>query len=583
MQKVEDASGAVMQKVEDVSGTVMHNIEDVSGTVVQRVDDVSRAVMHNIEDVSGTVVQRVDDVSRAVVQKVSAGIDSWQEQPGHATAEPSRAIVSGQDASAATFVERSAVPAVPTSAEPPKTLSTGPDASAAPLVERSVVPAVPTSAERPKTLNKAGMPTGALFGVGDRLKVAFYERVDVEEDKWGRASSALHGILQRPELSGEYIVQEDGTISVPLLGSISVANRSTQQVQADLVDTFNQLLGREGLVNILPLERPPIYVLGPVKNPGSFKYAPGMTILHAIALAGGLDQAESEPWQKIEAVRETQKRSGAIDTLLKLLARAAVLKAERDGTAPTIPRQLLELAGATEAANLVNEQSERRKAVATAHKDRERANLRALEAAKQDVVAYGRMESLDKLVKLRQERVNSMRTLVDRKVLSMALMDQIQSELSDAEQRRQDALNQYASANQRLASLESEVLRTRADLRNDLEVEIETTESQIAANLREFNVSEGVLYTLPVTRVQFAQDANSATYQIVRQSAAGPVSIESVGMTLLQPGDLVNIIVGESAPREPAGSPVPTSSPTGESLPAASKPNDVEPSRVVRE
>ncbi|MER9637951.1 polysaccharide biosynthesis/export family protein [Mesorhizobium sp. M0228] len=595
MEKVEDASAAVLQKVEDTSGAVMEKVEDASAAVVQKVTDASGAAMQKVEDVSGTVVPRIQDVSEAVVQrvenvsgavmqKVSAAIDSWQEQPGHATAEPSRAIVSGPDASAATFVERRAVPEVPASAEPPQALSTGPDASAAALIERSVVPAVPTSAERPKTLSKApGMPTGALFGVGDRLKVAFYERVDVEEDKWGGASSALHGIVQRPELSGEYIVQEDGTISVPLLGSIPVANRSTQQVQADLAETFNQLVGREGLVNILPLERPPIYVLGPVKNPGSFKYAAGMTVLHAIALAGGLDRAESEPWQKIEAVRETQKRSGAIDAMLKLLARTAVLKAERDGTAPTIPRQLLELAGATEAANLVNEQSERRKAVATARKDRERANLRALEAAKQDVVAYGRMKSLDELVKLRQERVNSMRTLVDRKVLSMTVMDQIQSELSDAEQRRQDALNQYASAKQRLASLESEVLRTRADLRNDLEIEIETIESQIAANMRELNASEGVLYTLPVTRVQFAKDANSATYQIVRQSAAGPVSIDSVGMTLLQPGDLVNIIVGENEPREPAGSPVPTSSPTSESLPAASNPNDVEPSRVVRQ
>ncbi|TIT03318.1 MAG: hypothetical protein E5W72_00880 [Mesorhizobium sp.] len=527
-------------------------VEVVSGPVIQKVEDISGAVLHKVEVVSGAVVQNAADVSGAVVQKVSAAIDSWLEQPVQATAEPSRAIVS--------------------------------DASAAALVDRSVVPAVPTSAERPKTLSNApGVPTGALFVVGDRLKVAFYERVDVEEDKWGRASSALHGIQQRPELSGEYIVQEDGTISVPLLGFIPVANRSTQQVQADLVETFNQLLGREGLVNILALERPPIYVLGPVKNPGSFKYAAGMTILHAIALAGGLDRAESEPWQKIETVRETQKRSGAIDAMLKLLARAAVLKAERDGTAPTIPRQLLELAGATEAANLVNEQSDRRKAVATARKDRERATMRALEASRQDVVAYGRMESLDELVKLRQERVNSMRTLVDRKVLSMTVMAQIQSELSDAEQRRQDALNQYASAKQRLASLEFEVLRTRADLRNDLEVEIETTESQIAANVRELNASEGVLYTLPVTRAQFAKDENSATYQIVRQSAAGPVSIETVGMTLLQPGDLVNIIVGESEPREPAGSSVPTLSPTCESLPAACNPSDVDPARVVRE
>ncbi|RWE70245.1 polysaccharide biosynthesis/export family protein [Mesorhizobium sp.] len=558
-----------LDAAEAISAAVAQKAEAVSTAVVQRTEAVSAAVAQKAEAVSAAVAQRTETVSAAVVQKVFAAIDSWQDQPAQATTEPSPAAPPGPDASAAMLVERGIV-------STPTATSAVPSARAAAAAD--------SSAERPKTVGKApDVPTGALFGVGDRLKAVFYERVDVEEDKWGGASSALHGILQRPELSGEYIVQEDGTISVPLLGSIPVANRSTQQVQADLAETFNQLLGRKGLVNILPLERPPIYVLGPVKNPGSFKYAAGMTILHAIALAGGLDRAESEPWQKIEAVRETQKRTGAIDTMLKLLARAAVLKAERDGTAPKIPRQLLELAGATEAANLVNEQSDRRKAVATARKDRERATMRALEAAKQDVVAYGRMESLDELVKLRQERVNSMRTLVDRKVLSMTVMAQIQSELSDAEQRRQDALNQYASAKQRLAWLESEVLRTRADLRNDLEVEIETTESQIAANVRELNASEGVLYTLPVTRAQFAKDANSATYQIVRQSAAGPVSIETVGMTLLKPGDLVNIIVGESEPREPADSSDPILSPTCEGLPAACNPSDVGPARVVRE
>jgi protein involved in polysaccharide export with SLBB domain len=564
-----------------VGGAAVRNFEPLNR---ETIGVVSRAVAQKVNDLSGVAVQKVEGVSDAVAQKVSAAIDSWQDQPAPAKAEPSRAIVSGPDASAATLVEGSVVP-VPTKAERPKTPSKGPDTSAVTLIQGSVVPIVPTSAERPKTVSAApGVLTGSLFGVGDRLKVVFYERVDVEEDKWGGASSAsaLRGIVQRPELSGEFMVQEDGTISIPLLGSIPVANRSTQQVQSDLADTFEQLLGRKGLVNILSLERPPIYVLGPVKNPGSFKYAPGMTILHAIALAGGLDRGQGEPWQKIEAVRETQRRGGAIDAISKLLARVAVLKAERDGTAPKIPRQLLELAGATEAANLVSEQSDRRKAVATTRKDRERTILRALEAARQDVAAYGRMDSLDELVKLREERVNSMRTLVNRNVLSMTVMDQVRSELSDAEQRRQDALNQYAMAKQRLASLEAEALQTQADLRNDLEVEIESTETQIAANMRDLNASEGVLDTLPMARAQ-AVNANSVTYQIVRQSAAGPVSIESPGMTLLQPGDLVNIIAGEGEPRELGGSPVPTSSPTGESSPAASTLNDAGPGSEVAE
>jgi exopolysaccharide production protein ExoF len=492
--------------------------------------------------------QRVESDSGNAVQKAFAIIGQpAQAQPDQATAEPFR-TASAPDApvrvATAPSVDPSAAPA-PSIAEPSKTISTAPAALAA-----------------------------HSFGVGDRLKIAFYERVNVEEDKWGRVSSALRSIQQRPELSGEYMVQEDGTISVPLLGTISVANRSAQQVQAAMVESFEQFLGREGMVNVVLMERSPIYVLGPVKNPGSYKYVPGATVLHAIAVAGGLDRGTSDPWQKVEAVREIQKRSGAAGALMKLIARATVLKAERDGTAPKTPLRLMELVGATEAASLVNEQSDRRKAVALARKNRERAILTAVESAKQDLLLYGHTGSLDELVKTRQDRVDNTRSLVDRNIVAKTVLSQVQAELSEAEQRRQDSINQYGMAKQRLASLTAEGLRVQAEIENDLAVEIEAVERQISDNERELNASEGVLSSLPATRATFApskEAANRMTYQIVRQTAAGPVSIPSSGMTLLQPGDLVNIIMGTG---EATGQPTAPDATPGEALPIGHAVND---------
>ena len=480
---------------------------------------------------------RIEGDPGAMAQKAFASIG----EPARITAESSRQTESAADAStpvaATPSPGPSATPAAPSIAEPSKTatpVSTAPEASIA-LAGRS-------------------------FGIGDRLKVAFYERLDVEEDKWGRTSSALRGIQLRPELSGEYTVEEDGMISLPMLGTIPVANRSAQQVQAAMMESFEQFLGHRGMVNVALLERSPIYVLGPVKNPGSYKYVPGATVLHAIAVAGGLDRGTSDPWQKLEAVREIQKRSGAADALTKLIARATVLKAERDGTAPKVPLQLMDLVGASEANSLVNEQIDRRKAVALARKNRERAVLSAVESAKQDLVAYSHTDSLDELVKMRQERVDSIRPLVERNIVGKATLSQVQSELSEAEQRRQDAINQYAMARQRLASLTAEGLRVQAEMQNDLAVEIEAVEQQIATNERDVNTSEGVLSNLPATRAAFASSkeaANRVTYQIVRQTASGPISIPSSGMTLLQPGDLVNIIVGTSEVTAPSITPLP--------------------------
>jgi polysaccharide biosynthesis/export protein ExoF len=470
--------------------------------------------------------ERIEGDPGSMVQKAFAAVDQpAQAKPEQISVSPLRQVDSTPETSGSVAtnptLSATAGSAVPPVAEPPKTVSAALDAPSA-LAGRS-------------------------FGIGDRLKIAFYERLDVEEDKWGRTSSAMRGIQQRPELSGEYTVDEDGTISLPLLGAMPIADRSPQQVQAAMTQSFEQLLGHKGMVNVALLERSPIYVLGPVKNPGSYKYVPGATVLHAIAVAGGLDRGTGDPWQKVEAVREIQKRSGAADALTKLIARATVLKAERDGTAPKVPLRLMELVGAGEANSLVNEQIDRRRAVALARKNRERAILSAVESAKQDLVAYSHTDSLDELVKMRQERVDSIRPLVERNVVGKATLSQVQGELSEAEQRRQDAINQYGMAKQRLASLTAEGLRVQADMENDIAVEIEAVEQQISNNERDVNASDGVLSSLPATRAAFAPSkaaANHVTYQIVRHTAAGPVSIPSSGMTLLQPGDLVNIIIG---------------------------------------
>jgi protein involved in polysaccharide export with SLBB domain len=476
------------------------------------------------------------DASRTVVQKALAADQSRQDRPAQVLAEY--------------------IPATISSSNVLMRVNAGAIASE---------PVIAPSGERPKSaavVRSERSPASALsFGAGDKLKIAFYERLNVEEDKWGRPTSALRSIQQRPELSGEYTVQEDGTISIPLLGSISVANRSAQQVHTALDEAFEHLLGRKGMVNVVLLERAPIYVLGPVKNPGSFKYMTGSTVLHAIAMAGGLDRGASDPWSKVEAVREYQKRSGAVDTVVKLMARDAVLKAERDGNTPKIPLRLMELVGATEAIHLINEQGERRKAIVQARKDRERAMANSFEAAKQDLQMYGHTTALDKLVKTRQERVDSTRALVERNVVAKSMLSQVEGELSDAEQRRQDAINQYGMAKQRLASLAADKLKVQADLEKDLAIEIDAVERQITESEREMNTSEGILKNLPVTRTAYApsKETSGITYQIVRRTASGPVNIAADGMTLLQPGDLVNIAIGsgESAALPPMSS-VPT-------------------------
>jgi polysaccharide export outer membrane protein len=110
-------------------------------------------------------------------------------------------------------------------------------------------------------------------------------------------------VARLPELKQRVPVQMNGTISYPMIGTISVANVPAADVQAKVQallasKVFRQRTsdGRENAVTIDPdevtaivVEYRPVYVNGDVTKPGEQIYRPFMTARQAIALAGGYD------------------------------------------------------------------------------------------------------------------------------------------------------------------------------------------------------------------------------------------------------------------------------------------------------
>jgi len=96
-------------------------------------------------------------------------------------------------------------------------------------------------------------------------------------------------VYGEPDLSGSYRVATDGTIDFPLAGRISVAGLRTGEIQARLGERLRQGYLRNPQITVLMKEwnSRKISVLGQVQRPGSVPYHPRMTIVDAIALAGG--------------------------------------------------------------------------------------------------------------------------------------------------------------------------------------------------------------------------------------------------------------------------------------------------------
>jgi polysaccharide biosynthesis/export protein ExoF len=307
---------------------------------------------------------------------------------------------------------------------------------------------------------------------------------------------------------------------------------------------FRELTGRKGFVTAAVIERQPVYVLGPVKNPGSYKYALGMTVYHAIALAGGLDRATLGTWQDVEGVRATEKQQASIDHLVHLLARAAVLKAERDGSPLKASARLLEIAGETRAKSALNLEIDRRDMTVMSNRAKESTYAVTIENAKQEIEALsGRMPVVDANVKLRDDRVNRMRALASRNVVDNVVVDQAQAELLNVQDRRQETLGNIMAAKQRLSLAEQERVRHQTQVRSDLEAALERIETETADTERDLASSEGVLKVVNVgeIRSRVAPTEDSIQYEIVRHTTGGTVVLSSTGTTNLEPGDLVRL------------------------------------------
>ncbi len=99
---------------------------------------------------------------------------------------------------------------------------------------------------------------------GDGLRLIFYNITD--------------------SISGDYYIQEDGSISLPYLGKISAAYRNIDSLKAEVYSKYSALYKNPELT-ILPLIR--VNIFGEVKTPG-FYYVTGIDKLSdLIARAGG--------------------------------------------------------------------------------------------------------------------------------------------------------------------------------------------------------------------------------------------------------------------------------------------------------
>jgi polysaccharide export outer membrane protein len=95
-------------------------------------------------------------------------------------------------------------------------------------------------------------------------------------------------VFDEPTLTGEYQVAVDGTVSLPLIEALPAAGMSPDQLARSIETKLaagGYVLSPKVAAEVLDYR--PFYILGEVNKPGEYAYTGQISLLQAIAKAGG--------------------------------------------------------------------------------------------------------------------------------------------------------------------------------------------------------------------------------------------------------------------------------------------------------
>lgn len=94
-------------------------------------------------------------------------------------------------------------------------------------------------------------------------------------------------IFNQENMSGEYQVNGNGEVSLPLIGVLKVKGLSLRKVEEELKRKLQPDYLLNPRISLQVMNFRPFYILGEVTDPKSYPFVDGMTYLNAVAIAGG--------------------------------------------------------------------------------------------------------------------------------------------------------------------------------------------------------------------------------------------------------------------------------------------------------
>jgi protein involved in polysaccharide export with SLBB domain len=362
-------------------------------------------------------------------------------------------------------------------------------------------------------------PESYHLDTGDVLRVRFYDRYD------------------RDDLNGDQVIGESGQLRLPRIGSFNARNKTTEELERDIRGTVEGKGEKLGYFSLEVIRCRPIYVVGLINRPGPYAYVPGLTVVRAVALAGGLYRS---PETTGEMMHEKTTLTDTTSRLAEAIARRARLEAEsNDSQMISMPKELKQLEPIKAHEMLAAE---------NAQLDRSRQSLNRLKSGLENLIALKQGDADNHKIEITRiaQRIDAqtkifgeMRKLHEERIVNQQRFLEAVIALDSLQRDKQSNISGLSAAKTDLEKAQRDLALVGLEHKARIAKEIADTEFEItrlkrvAAQIADYE-----------TVVGQSEYERVAIFKIIRGNPGAPGDfIQANETTPVMPGDVIKVDV----------------------------------------
>ncbi|MBL8702119.1 MAG: polysaccharide biosynthesis/export family protein [Alphaproteobacteria bacterium] len=388
----------------------------------------------------------------------------------------------------------------------------------------------------PPSPGAAAAEPAYVLGTGDRLRITVHEK---------------------PDLSGEFAVGPGGGLSLPVVGRLPAGGMTLAELEAALADRFMVAAGiRDPRIAVEIVEYRPFFIIGAVETAGQYPYVNGMTVLHAITIAGGFRRGESQDViVQLEAARARERIQTARQNIAVAYARRARLYAERDQRhAIDFPPALADFASPERVVELTaNETRVLEQRTQSLEAERALFEVQKTVLGEEITALEGQLASKGKLIEFVQQETAEIEKLRQRDLVPLTRILALRRSATELEADRRQLIAHIARAKQEIARVDLQILNTQRSRSIQIAESIKQADDDLAQHGVTLRGAEDQLAKAEAmmsrTTVQPVFSEQNGEVRILRREASGAKEIRAADDTPVLPGDVIKV---PSRPPSPA-------------------------------